>query len=130
VGEKHTTSSGYGILDMLVLLTFSVGVLLIVLFIASNQAVYAVLVFGDLTIPLAFLALDYRKNSREFQCKNCNQWFSVSYLRLLFTPKFRGSDPVPIATVTYDLKCQTATKKTGSHHQDKTIRQCSEKPIG
>ncbi|MCW4016630.1 MAG: hypothetical protein NWF06_09700 [Candidatus Bathyarchaeota archaeon] len=104
-------SSGYGIRDTLVLLTVSVGVLLIVLFIASNQAVYAVLVFAGLTIPLALLAFEYKRNFREFQCKNCNHWFSVSYLRLLFTRKFRGSDPVPSEAVAYDLKCPNCNKK-------------------
>ncbi len=38
--------SGYGVRDTLVLLTVSVGVLLIVLFIVSNQTVYAVLIFA------------------------------------------------------------------------------------
>ncbi len=103
--------SGYGVRDTLVLLTVSVGVLLIVLFIVSNQTVYAVLISVGITIPLAILALEYRKNFREFQCKNCNHWFSVSYLRLLFTAKFHEEDPVPTAAVSYDLKCPNCNKK-------------------
>jgi hypothetical protein len=92
-------------------LTASVAVLLIVLFIASNQAIYAVLISVGLTVPLALLALEYRKNFREFQCKNCNHWFSVSYLSLLFTAKVHGADPAPTATVAYDLKCPNCNKK-------------------
>ena len=103
--------SGYAVRDTLVLLTASVAVLLIVLFIASNQGVYAILIFKGLAIPLVILALEYRKNFREFQCKNCDHWFIVSYLRLLFTAKFHGTDPVPTAVVAYDLKCPNCNKK-------------------
>jgi DNA-directed RNA polymerase subunit RPC12/RpoP len=111
VGENWMAPSGYAIRDTLVLLTASVAVLLIVLFIASNQAVYAILIFNGLTIPLALISLEYRKNYREFQCKNCNHWFSVSYLKLLFTAKVHGTDPAPTTTVTYDLKCPNCNKK-------------------
>ena len=111
VGENQMAPSGYAVRDTLVLLTASAAVLLIVLFIASNQEVYAILIFNGLTIPLVILALEYRKNFREFKCKNCNHWFSVSYLRLLFTAKVHEEDPAPTTAVAYDLKCPNCNKK-------------------
>ena len=88
-----------------------VEVFLIIQFIVMNQIAYAILVFVGLVIPIAFLAVEYQRSSREFQCTNCNHWFNVSRLRLLFTTKFSGTDPVPTGTAAYDLKCPKCNKR-------------------
>jgi len=75
------------------ILTVVVGVFLIFEFIAINQIAIAILILVGLIIPLSLVALEYRKNFREFQCSKCKHNFKVSYLRLLFTLKFRGKDP-------------------------------------
>jgi hypothetical protein len=80
------------------------GVFLIFEFLAMNQTALAILVFIGLMIPIAIVALQYRKSFREFECNNCKQVFNVSRLRLVFTVKFGGTDP-PTGTVAYDLKC-------------------------
>jgi len=103
--------SGYTARDILLILTVAVGVLLILQFIVINQIALAILILVGLIIPIALVAFAYRKNFREFQCNNCKHNFTVSYLRLLFTLKFRGSDPVPTATVAYDLKCPNCNEK-------------------
>ncbi|PVX23341.1 MAG: hypothetical protein CW691_10900 [Candidatus Bathyarchaeum sp.] len=102
--------SGYTVRDTLVALTVATGILLILLFIATNQIVYAILILVGLIIPIGFIALDYRNTFREFQCNKCNHNFSVSYLKLLFTTKFRGTDPVPTA-VAYKLTCPNCNQK-------------------
>jgi ribosomal protein S27E len=67
--------------------------------------VFALLLLAGLTIPFSLIALEYRKNFREFQCRNCEHTFKVSYLRLVFTLNFRGKDPAPTGTAAYNLKC-------------------------
>jgi hypothetical protein len=89
----------------LLLFTVIVGVSLILLFIATNQLVFALLLLVGLVIPFVFIASEYRKNFRKFQCRKCNHKFEVSYLRLVFTLNFRGKDPVPTGTAAYNLKC-------------------------
>jgi len=79
------------------ILIFAVAmwVFLILQFIVMNQISFALLLLVGLIIPLSIVALEYRKNFREFQCNKCKHNFKVSYLRLLFTRKFHGTDPVP-----------------------------------
>jgi hypothetical protein len=85
--------------------TIIVGVSLILLLIVTNQIAFAVLLLAGLTIPFTFIAFEYRKNFREFQCRNCEHKFKVSYLRLVFTLNFRGKDPAATGTAAYNLKC-------------------------
>ena len=89
----------------ILLLAVVVGVFLIFEFIAMNQIAIAILILVSLIIPLSLVALEYRKNFRGFECRKCNHNFKVSYLRLLFTRKFRGKDPVPTGTAAYNLEC-------------------------
>ena len=103
--------SGYTTRDTLVILTVAAGVFLILQFIIINQTVIAILIIVGLIIPIALVAFAYRKSFREFQCNSCKHNFTVSYLRLLFTVKFRGRDPVPTATVAYNLKCPNCNEK-------------------
>lgn len=88
-----------------------VEVVLIIQFILMNQIAYAILVSVGFVIPVAFLAVEYRNSLREFQCNNCKCRFTVSRLRLLFTTKFRGTDPAPTGTTAYDLKCPNCNQK-------------------
>lgn len=62
------------------LLIFAVGfwVYLILQFIVTDQIVFAALFLVGLLVPIAYLALDYRKNFREFQCRKCEHQFKVS----------------------------------------------------
>jgi hypothetical protein len=102
--------SGYSVRDTLVLLTISVGVLLIVLFIASNQAVYAVLVSVGLIIPFGLLALEYRKIS-----ENSSEELQSLVQRFLFEAtiysKVSKITPCHNAVVAYDLKSPNCNKK-------------------
>ncbi len=95
----------------ILLLAFLVGVFLIFEFIAMNQIALAMLLLIGLVIPLLLVALEYRKNFREFQCIKCKHNFKVSHLRLLFTQKFRGRDP-PTVTVAYHLECPKCGDKS------------------
>ena len=98
-------SSGYTVRDTLLILTVATAAFLTVLFIVTNHPIYAVLILVGLIIPTTVVALEYRKNFRKFQCNNCNHTFMVSYLRLVFTAKFQGTDPIPTGTAAYSLKC-------------------------
>jgi len=93
------------------MLTFATEAFLIGLFIVKNKPIYAVIIIVGLIIPITFIAIEYRKNFRQFQCNNCNQTFKVSYLRLVFTAKFRGTDPVPTEAVAYDMKCPNCNER-------------------
>jgi hypothetical protein len=95
-------------------LIFAVGfwVYLILQFTVTNQTVYATLLLVGLIIPVSYVALEYRKNFREFECKKCKHTFKVSYLRLLFTLKFQGKDPVPTGTAAYNLECPKCGEKS------------------
>jgi uncharacterized membrane protein len=103
--------SGYTARDTLIILTVAVGVFLILQFIVINQIALAILILVGLIIPIALVTFEYRKNFREFQCNNCKHNFTVSRLRLLFTTKFSGTDPVPTGTAAYDLKCPKCNKR-------------------
>jgi len=96
----------------ILILTVVVGVFLIFEFIAMNQIAIAILILVGLIIPLSLVALGYRKNFREFQCSKCKHNFKVSYLRLLFTLKFRGKDPIPTGTAAYHLECPKCGDKS------------------
>ncbi|MCK4885698.1 hypothetical protein KAS24_06455 [Candidatus Bathyarchaeota archaeon] len=96
----------------ILILTFVVGVFLIFQFIAINQTAIALLLLVGLIIPLSLVALNYRKNFRQFQCNKCKHNFKVSYLRLLFTVKFRGKDPVPTGIAAYHLECPKCGDKS------------------
>jgi len=89
-----------------------VWVFLILQFIVMNQIAFALLLLVGLIIPLSLVAIEYRKNFREFQCSKCKHNFKVSYLRLLFTRKFRGKDPVPTGTAAYNLECPKCGDKS------------------
>ena len=104
--------SGYTARDILLSLTVVVGVFLILQFIVMNQIALALLFLVGLIIPLSLVAFEYRKNFREFQCSKCKQNFKVSYLRLLFTIKFRGKDPLPTGTAAYHLECPKCGDKS------------------
>ena len=95
------------------LLIFAVGfwVYLIIQFIITDQIVFAALLLFGLFVPIAYVALDYRRNFREFQCRKCEHQFKVSYLRLLFTRRFQGNDPVPTGTAAYNLECPKCGEK-------------------
>jgi hypothetical protein len=95
----------------ILLFVIFVEVILIIQFIIMNQIAYAILFFVALIIPLSFIAVEYQRSSSEFQCNSCKHRFTVSHLRLLFTAKFRGTDPVPTGTVAYDLKCPKCNKR-------------------
>jgi len=96
------------------ILIFAVGfwVYLILQFIVTNQIAFALLLLVGLIIPVSFVAFEYRKNFSEFQCTKCKHNFKVSYLRLLFTRKFRGNDPVPTGTAAYNLECPECGEKS------------------
>ena len=104
--------SGYTARDILLSLTALVGVFLILQFIVMNQIAFALLLLAGLIIPLSLVALEYRKNFREFQCSKCKHNFKVSYLRLLFTLKFRGTAPIPTGTAAYHLECPKCGDKS------------------
>jgi hypothetical protein len=87
-------------------------VFLILQFIVMNQLALAIILLVGLIIPLSLVALEYRKNFREFQCNKCKHNFKVSYLRLLFTLKFRGNDPLPTGTAAYHLECPKCGDKS------------------
>jgi hypothetical protein len=87
-------------------------VFLILQFIVMNQLALAIILLVGLIIPLSLVALEYRKNFREFQCNKCKHNFKVSYLRLLFTLKFRGNDPLPTGTAAYPLECPKCGDKS------------------
>ena len=89
-----------------------VWVFLILQFIVMNQIALALLLLVGLIIPVSFVAFEYRKNFREFQCSKCKHNFKVSYLRLLFTRKFRGKDPLPTGTAAYHLECPKCGDKS------------------
>jgi hypothetical protein len=105
-------SSGYTARDIFLSLTVVVWVFLILQFIVMNQIALALLLLVGLIISLSIVALNYRKSFREFQCSKCKHNFKVSYLRLLFTLKFRGKDPVPTGTAAYHLKCPKCGDKS------------------
>ena len=88
-------------------LIFAVGfwVYLILQFIVTDQIVFAVLLLVGLIVPITYVAFDYRRNFREFQCRKCGHKFKVSYLKLVFTQKFQGNDPAPTGTAAYNLEC-------------------------
>jgi hypothetical protein len=96
------------------ILIFAVAmwVFLILQFTVTNQVSFALLLLVGLIIPLSIVALEYRKNFREFQCSKCKHNFKVSYLRLLFTRKFHGTDPVPTGTAAYHLECPKCGDKS------------------
>ena len=87
------------------------AVYLIIQFTLLNQITYALLFSVGLIIPIVFLAFEYQRTSRAFQCSKCNQWFEVSCLKLLFTAKFRGKESVSTEAVAYDLKCPNCDKR-------------------
>ena len=95
------------------ILIFAVGfwVYLIIVFIMSNQIAFAILFIAGFIIPVSYIALEYRKNFREFQCRKCNHNFKVSYLKLLFTRNCQGKDPAPTGTAAYNLKCPECGEK-------------------
>ena len=95
------------------LIIFAVGfwIYLILQFIVTDQIVFAALFLVGLIIPIAYVALDYRRNFREFQCRKCEHQFKVSYLQLLFTRRFQGNDPVPTGTAAYNLECPKCGEK-------------------
>lgn len=95
------------------LLIFAAGfwVYLILQFIVTDQIVFAALFLVVLIVPLAYIALDYRRNFREFQCRKCEYQFKVSYLHLLFIRRFQGNDPVPTGTAAYNLECPKCGEK-------------------
>jgi len=95
------------------LLIFAVGfwVYLILQFIVTDQIAFAELFLVGLIFPIAYVALDYRRNFREFQCRKCEHQFKVTYLRLLFTRRFQGNDPVPTGTAAYNLECPKCGEK-------------------
>jgi hypothetical protein len=90
----------------------AVWVFLILQFTVMNQIALALLLLVGLIIPLSLVALEYRKNFRQFQCSRCKHNFKVSYLRLVFTRKFRGNDPVPTVTAAYYLRCPKCGDKS------------------
>lgn len=104
--------SGYTGRDILLSLTVVVGVFLILQFIVMNQIALALLLFVGLIIPFSLVAIEYRKEFRKFQCRKCKHKFKVSYLRLVFTLKFRGKDPVITGTAAYHLKCPKCGDKS------------------
>jgi hypothetical protein len=89
-----------------------VEVILILLFIVTNQIAFALLPLLGLIIPFSFIALEFRKNFRKFECSKCQHNFKVSYLRLVFTLNFRGKDPAPTGTAAYHLKCPKCGEKS------------------
>jgi hypothetical protein len=89
-----------------------VWVFLILQFTVTNQIALALLLLAGLIIPLSLVAFEYRKNFREFKCSKCKHNFKVSYLRLLFTRKFRGTDPIPTGTAAYHLECPKCGDKS------------------
>jgi hypothetical protein len=96
---------GYTGRDILLSLTVVVGVVIILQFIVMNQIALALLLLVGLIIPFSLVAMEYRKEFREFQCRKCNHNFKVSQLRLMFTLEFRGKDPAPPGTAAYHLTC-------------------------
>ena len=104
--------SGYTGRDILLSLTVVVGVLLILQFIVMNQIALALLLLVGLIIPFSLVAIEYRKEFREFQCRKCKHNFKVSYLRLVFTIQFRGKDPVFTGIAAYHLKCPKCGDKS------------------
>jgi hypothetical protein len=96
----------------LLIFTVVVMVVLILQFIVLNQIAFALLLLVGLIIPFSFIAIEYRKNFREFQCRKCNHKFKVSYLRLVFTLNFRGKDPAPTGTAAYHLTCPKCGDKS------------------
>jgi hypothetical protein len=88
-------------------LIFAVGfwVYLIIQFILTDQIVFAALFLVGLIVPIVYLALDYRRNFREFQCRKCQHHFKVSYLTLVFTRKSQGNAPAHKGTAAYNLEC-------------------------
>jgi len=89
-----------------------VWVALILLYTVTNQIAFALLLLVGLIVPFSLIAIEYRKNFRKFQCRNCNHNFKVSYLRLVFTLNFRGKDPAPTGTAAYHLKCPKCGDKS------------------
>jgi len=95
------------------IIIFAVGfwIYLIVQFIVTSQFVFALLLFVGLIIPISFVAFEYRRNLREFQCKKCKHNFKVSYLKLLFTRKLQEKDTATTGTVSYNLECPKCGEK-------------------
>jgi hypothetical protein len=104
--------SGYTVRDILLILTVIIGVALILQLIVINQIALALLLLAGFIIPLSLVAMEYRKEFREFQCRKCNHKFKVSHLRLVVTLKFRGKDPAPTGTAAYHLKCPKCGDKS------------------
>ena len=95
------------------IMIFAVGfwVYLILQFIVTNQIVFAVLFLAGLIIPIAYVVLEYQNIFKQFQCRKCKHHFEVSHLKLLFTLKFQGNDPVPTGTAAYQLTCPNCKDK-------------------
>lgn len=103
---------GYTVRDFLLSLTVIVAFFLILQFIVMNQIALALLILAGLIIPFFLVAIEYRKEFREFQCRKCNHNFKVSYLRLALTIQFRGKNPAPTGTAAYHLKCPKCGDKS------------------
>jgi hypothetical protein len=95
---------GYTARNILLFMTITIGAFLILQLLVINQPVLATLILIGLLIPITILALQYSRSYTKFQCNNCQQTFTVTQLKLIFTVKFGGTDP-PTGTVAYDLKC-------------------------
>ena len=104
--------SGYAVRDVLLILTVIIGGALILQLIVINQIALALLLLAGFIIPFSFVAMEYRKEFREFQCRKCNHKFKVPHLRLAFTIQFRGKDPAPTGTAAYHLKCPKCGDKS------------------
>jgi hypothetical protein len=103
---------GYTGRDILLSLTVIVGVVIILQFIVMNQIALALLLLVGLTLPFFLVAMEYRNESKEFQCRKCNHKFKVSYIKLALTIQFRGKDPAPTGTAAYRLKCPKCSDKS------------------
>ena len=103
---------GYTGRDILLSLTVIVGFFLILQFIVMNQIALALLLLVGLILPFSLVAIEHRKEFREFQCRKCKHNFKVSYIRLAFTIQFRGKDHAPTGTAAYHLKCPKCGDKS------------------
>jgi hypothetical protein len=104
--------SGYTGRDILLGLTVIVGFFIILQFVVMNQIVPALVVLVGLVIPFSLVAMECRKEFREFQCRKCNHNFKVSHLRLALTIQFRGKDPALPGIAAYHLKCPKCGDKS------------------
>lgn len=104
--------SGYTGRDVLLSLTVLIEFFFILQFIIINEIVPALVILVGLVIPFSLVAIERRKEFREFQCRKCNHNFNVSYLRLALTIQFRGKDSAPTGTAAYHLKCSKCGDKS------------------